>query len=107
MTGKILTANRVDDGLVVFLNGRGEWAEALSEAWLGEHDSTIAEFEDIASAAGAGTEVTDVYLFDAERDGDEFVPAHIRERIRALGPTVRMDLGKQAEGIGGAFNALG
>ena len=31
--------------------------------------------------------------------------AHIRERMRALGPTVRLDLGKQAEGKGAGFAA--
>jgi hypothetical protein len=31
---------------------------------------------------------------------------HIRERIRTLGPTVRLDLGKQADGTAGAFQAL-
>jgi len=31
---------------------------------------------------------------------------HIRERIRTLGPSVRLDLGKQAEGTAGAFQPV-
>ena len=49
------------------------------------------------------TLVTGTYLFDAERGDGHIRALHIRERIRTLGPTVRLDLGKQAEGMGGAF----
>ena len=50
--------------------------------------------------------VTGGYLFDAERRDGRIRASHIRERIRTLGPTVRPDLGKQAEGTGGAFAAV-
>jgi hypothetical protein len=42
-------------------------------------------------------------LFDAERVDGKIRALHMRERIRTLGPTVRLDLGKQAEGTSGAF----
>jgi hypothetical protein len=42
-------------------------------------------------------------LFDAERVGGKIRALHMRERIRTLGPTVRLDLGKQAEGTAGTF----
>ena len=42
---------------------------------------------------------------DAERLEGRVRAAHIRERMRALGPTVRLDLGKQAEGKGAGFAA--
>ena len=32
------------------------------------------------------------YVIDGTRDGSGVRPAHIKERIRALGPTVRPDL---------------
>jgi len=50
--------------------------------------------------------VTGTYLFDAERRDGHVFASHIKERIRSLGPTVRVDLGKQAEGKGGHFAAL-
>ncbi len=49
------------------------------------------------------TLVTGTYLFDAERVDGKIRAVHMRERIRTLGPTVRLDLGKQAEGTAGAF----
>jgi len=50
--------------------------------------------------------VTGPYLFDATRVEGKIRADHIRERIRTLGPTVRVDLGKQAEGTAGAFQAV-
>ncbi len=50
--------------------------------------------------------VTGSYLFAAERRDGRVRASHIRERIRTLGPTVREDLGKQAEGTGGGFAAV-
>jgi hypothetical protein len=47
--------------------------------------------------------VTGAYLFDATRVDGKIKASHIRERIRTLGPSVRLDLGKQAEGTAGAF----
>ena len=49
--------------------------------------------------------MTGAYLIDAERRDGFIRAAHIRERMRTLGPTVRLDLGKQAEGTAGAFAA--
>lgn len=105
MSGKVLTANRVGDGRVVFWTAAGRWAEAIDEALVAEDAGTEAALEARVPRFEAGTEVTDVYIFAASRQGLHVRPVHIRERIRALGPTVRGDLGKQAEGIGGAFGA--
>ncbi|MGI9415263.1 MAG: DUF2849 domain-containing protein [Hyphomicrobiales bacterium] len=107
MTAKALTGNRLDDGLVVFLTRKHTWSLDVSEAWVAENDAEIAALEEQLSAAAAGTAVTDVYLFDMERVDGALRPAHIRERIRTLGPTVRTDLGKQADGTSGAFCATG
>ena len=49
--------------------------------------------------------MTGSYLVDAERRAGQVRAAHIRERMRALGPTVRPDLGKQAEGKANSFAA--
>jgi hypothetical protein len=91
---KIITANRLLDGAVVYRTAAGGWAERFAEA---------ARFSDEA-APGA--------LADAERDvlhvirpylapveGSDFGRRErVRETIRAKGPSVRPDLGKQAEG---------
>ena len=43
------------------------------------------------------------YFFDAERINGRIRANHFRERVRTLGPSVRPDLGKQANGTAGGF----
>jgi len=107
MVAKALTGNRLDDGLVVFLTSERTWSLDIAEAWIAEEEPEIEALQEQLQLAAEGTAVTDVYLFDVEYVDGKARPAHIRERIRTLGPTVRADLGKQASGNGGAFGATG
>jgi hypothetical protein len=104
--GQALTANRLRDGEVVFLTLAGTWSENIDEAALALEKEAAAGLEAQGAKAVAATLVTGAYLFDAERKDGHVRALHIRERIRTLGPTVRLDLGKQAEGTAGAFAAL-
>jgi hypothetical protein len=47
----------------------------------------------------AGNVVVNPYLFAVRAETDGVTPVKEREIIRAAGPTVRSDLGKQASGI--------
>lgn len=92
---KALTANRLVDGEVVFW-GQGRWVERFPDATLyedaGEADAVLE-----AGRAQVNT-VVDVYLIDVRLDGEQPVPVAFRERVRALGPTIHPDMGKQTEG---------
>ena len=103
MAAKVLTGNRLRDGEVVFLDAAGAWSTDIRAARLAQDSGAVEELEKQLADADRGTEVTDLYLFDAETVDGAIRPVHIRERIRALGPTVRDDLGKQAGGSAGAF----
>jgi hypothetical protein len=103
--GQIVTANRLRDGIVVFLNRSGEWTERIDDATLALEPAAAAALESRAKADEKATLVTGTYLVDAERRDGRIRASHIRERLRTLGPTVRLDLGKQAEGKAGAFAA--
>ena len=46
--------------------------------------------------AETNQKVVHAYLFDVAGQGDALKPVKMREIIRAAGPTVRLDLGKQA-----------
>ncbi|MEY4721613.1 MAG: hypothetical protein RIQ46_1338, partial [Pseudomonadota bacterium] len=48
--------------------------------------------DDIAARENAARRVVAPYVIDAVQDADGVRPAHIKDRIRALGPTVRLDL---------------
>jgi hypothetical protein len=104
--GKILTGNRLTNGEVVFLSRAGIWSVSIDEAAVALDPQTQAAFEKMGRDAIATNAVTDAYLIDVERREGRIRALDIRERIRALGPSVRADLGKQAAGLGGAFAAL-
>ena len=103
--GQIVTANRLRDGIAVFLNRGGHWSETIDEATLALEPQAAQALEARAKEDEKATLVTGSYLIDAERRNGRIRASHIRERMRTLGPTVRLDLGKQADGTGGAFPA--
>tara|TARA_R110000868_G_scaffold10313_25_gene50820 strand:+ start:2482 stop:2781 length:300 start_codon:yes stop_codon:yes gene_type:complete len=92
MTYKILTANRLQDGLVIYLGADG-WSADIDSARKAFDDDQAAALDDLGRQAAARNEVADPYLIDLEDDG----PVRWREVIRANGPTVRRDLGYQAD----------
>jgi Protein of unknown function (DUF2849) len=104
--GQVMTANRLRDGEVVFLNRSGVWSEKIDDAVLALEPQATAALEARAAEDVKSTLVTGTYLFDAERIEGKIRASHFRERIRTLGPTVRVDLGKQSEGTAGAFAAV-
>jgi hypothetical protein len=104
--GQALTANRLDDGEVVFLTRAGEWSPSVDDAALALEPDAAKALEARGREAEAANIITGAYMFDAERRDGRVRALHIRERIRTLGPTVRLDLGKQAAGAGGGFPAV-
>jgi hypothetical protein len=101
--GQIMTANRLRDGDVVFLTSTGHWSVKIDDAELAIEPATVKSLEAQAAADVKSTLVTGTYLFDAERVAGRIRAIHFRERIRTLGPSVRSDLGKQADGTAGGF----
>ena len=96
-TVKVLTANRLSDGVVVYAGPADRWVERLGEAAI-----LVGAAEADARLAAAAADVTarliiEPYLFDASPAPEGLRPVKVREVIRAAGPTVRRDLGKQAE----------
>ena len=87
---KILTGNDLKSGAVVWWTGSG-WSLHVDDATdAGDHADAILAREEAARNVNAS------YAIEAARDGTGagggIRPAHIKERIRALGPTVRPDL---------------
>ncbi len=93
---KILTANRLTDGIAVWY-ADGGWAETVTKADLAHDKAAEDRLEAIGVRALSDNEVIDVNLIDAEVVDDAVEPVRLREKIRAAGPTIRGDIGKQAE----------
>ena len=82
---KILTGNDLKTGAVTWWDGQG-WSIHVNDAVdVGDHG------DDIAARENAARRVVAPYVIDAVQDADGVRPAHIKDRIRALGPTVRLD----------------
>ncbi|MDH3474437.1 MAG: DUF2849 domain-containing protein [Rhodospirillales bacterium] len=93
---KVLTANRLRDGEVVYLTATGTWSEWLDESGLAETPEREAELLAAAELALAARLVVDPYLMPVAEVAGRLRPLSQREIIRAKGPSVRADLGKQA-----------
>lgn len=97
MTAKVLTANRLDDGVVVFLAPDATWTEVIHDARVARTEDAHAELE--TRGRKAETEevtVTGSYLIDVEADDDgRLRPSRWRERIRAFGPPVHPDFARE------------
>ena len=93
---RALTANRLLDGEVVWLGQADQWVDTLALARVLDTPEAVAEAEALGEAAVAGRLIVEPYLIDLLHDEQGLVPVRFRERIRAQGPTTRVDLGKQA-----------
>ncbi len=98
MTNQVISANRLDDGIVVYLTANGDWSERLVQAQAIDGEEQGEAALDVAFGAVKTCLVVDPYLIEIDDSGAERRPTLNRELIRAKGPTVRLDLGKQAQG---------
>ena len=95
---KIVTGNDLETGAVTWWSGDG-WSLHVADAIdVGEHGEAVARTEEAARRVNAP------YVIEAEATPDGPRPAHIKDRIRALGPTVRLDLNiKPADPAAGSW----
>ena len=93
---KVVTANRLIDGTVVYLGADGRFVECMSAAAVAADDAAETAFLATARQAVAARLVVSPYSFDVVTADGAIAPTSTRERLRAAGPSVRPDLGKQA-----------
>ena len=94
----IITANRLIDGIVLFQDAAGGWVEDFARAAVyPDADATKAALER-AKEDEARDLIVDPYAVVVESRNGHYVPKALRELIRASGPTIHPDLGKQAHG---------
>ncbi|KTF68456.1 DUF2849 domain-containing protein [Sphingomonas sp. HT-1] len=83
---KLLTGNDLFTGDVIWWAGEG-WSRHIADAVdVGDKGDVLAATEE------AARRVNVPYVIEAEATSEGPRPAHIKDRIRALGPTVRADL---------------
>jgi len=83
---QVASANRLTDGVVVFLDDAGQWVERLDLAVLARNKSESAILLERAKAEAAG--VVDPFLVAVSEDEQGVIePLSLREKIRADGLT--------------------
>ena len=80
---EIITANRLIDGVVVYLAPDGGWVEDLAHARLAATPDETKQLEGIAAKSVADRVVVAVYPMDVAIEDGVPVALSVRERIRA------------------------
>jgi len=97
-THEIVTANRLVDGAVVYLTAPGGWSEQFADAAVASDETAATALQATADAAARAQLVVGAYRAPVLLEAGRPVPADMKERIRARGPSIHPELGKQAEG---------
>ena len=88
MAQLVITGNRLQDGAVVWRGPAGDWSQDIRRAAILAGEEALAENLHAARLDEAGGRIIGVYEVEIERRDIRVVPARLRERIRAGGPTV-------------------
>ncbi|MSP20859.1 MAG: DUF2849 domain-containing protein [Alphaproteobacteria bacterium] len=93
---QVLTAYRLTDGVVIYLDAKGGWTEWVEEARVSRTKDDADAMTVLAKAGEAAHQVFETYLIPVSTDGDRTWPVSMREVMRAQGPTIHPQFGKQA-----------
>ena len=86
----IVTANRLNDGAVVYRTADGQWTTEIA---LSAVVSTAPQALELLNTSKAdGRRAVDVYLAPVKLDRDRIVPGNLRELIRLRGPTIDLPI---------------
>jgi hypothetical protein len=88
----VLTANRLRDGRVVFLDFEGAWSERLSEAVVARFPDEVRALRDRGAYDAGRNIVIEPYLVEVHETAGGLLPVRDRERVRAAGPSVLGDV---------------
>ena len=89
---KVITGNRLADGVPVYRTKAGEWTETIRDAAIFADDAAT---EALGDATAEETKVVGPYIMNIDEIG---VPTHreaMRENIRKLGPSVHPEMARK------------
>lgn len=108
MSAHILSAHDLTQGDVVYLTKSQEWSGNIMDANVVESKEELEKLSELGTKATKDNQVIDARTVPVTVEDDIIIPKHIKERIRAKGPSVHPHLGKQAENeaIANAFHSF-
>ena len=88
----VLTANRLGDGVVVFLDYEGNWAEGIATAAIARYPQESRALEARGAHDAGRNRVVEPYLVEVRETAGGLVPIRTRERVRIEGPSILGDV---------------
>jgi hypothetical protein len=88
----VLTANRLGDGAVVFLDCEGDWAERIGAAVIARTPEETRALEARGARDAARNLVVEPYLVEVREEPAGPTPLRMRERVRVAGPSMLGDV---------------
>jgi hypothetical protein len=92
----VLTANRLTDGIVVFLATNGRWVESINGALVARSADEARALQEQGARDAARNLVVEPYLAALDEGGaapgGRPLPARMRERVRVDGPSILADV---------------
>jgi hypothetical protein len=82
---KIVSANDLFDGDVVYLTSNGNWTRQIAKAAVAQEPDAA---ETLLARADQPAKVVGPYLLDVTLGSEGTQPEHFRERLRETGPTL-------------------
>jgi len=89
---QVLTANRLGDGAVVFLNFDGDWVASLTGVVIARSPDEARGLEARGQFDAGRNLVVDSYLVDMREVAGALIPLRQRERVRLQGPSILNDV---------------
>lgn len=86
---KVITANTLATGTVVFFGAEGAWVEAIADATVFDDDATAEAGLAEAKQDETKAIVVDAFIVDRIPDGAGKTKMTLRDTIRAYGPTIK------------------
>ena len=93
---QVISANRLSDGIVVFRAKGGAWVEQLRDAEILADSAAVKAALGLVELDVKANHVIEVAAFEVAVRDDHVEPVHLRDKIRARGPTTHPLHGKQA-----------
>jgi hypothetical protein len=87
----VITASRLRDGAIVWLDSADRWSERFADACAREGEA-VARGLAVAAADAGAQHIIGAYEVEVLATPAGLRPVSTRERIRATGPSVRPDL---------------
>ncbi|MHA1559480.1 MAG: DUF2849 domain-containing protein [Alphaproteobacteria bacterium] len=87
-TKKVVTANRLIDGIVIFVGPGPGWVTDIRRATVFNDGPDLDTALHFGAEQVTARQIVDPYAVDVDVEGGCPMPERLRERIRAVGPSV-------------------